>query len=133
MQQTTSSFPDYMALYEQQLKILRNHWWGDMMLEKTESVRITWRISYLAVRDRDEAAFRLLHLWAFLSNKRLWFDFLGPASTRLTEIRCIPEWFRRITRSQIAFARTTGYLSDLVWSRKSVVHQSLPQTPQRIE
>ena len=74
------------------------------------SVWTTWTISYQAIRRRNPAAANLLLLWACLDNKDLWFEIFAPAYRRLTKKKYIPEWFRTVASSKLAFIQTIKLL-----------------------
>ena len=112
MQQTMTSFLEYIALYEEQLRDWPGHERGPTMLFNIRSVCITSRISCSAIGRIDEAAVHLLHVWSYLSDSTLWFELLVPAYERLMKDQCIPEWFCTIAGSTIAFARTMKLLVD---------------------
>ncbi len=111
MEQTKTSPLKYIALYEEQSRL----WSGDRKfktLEDNKIVSITWRISCLAVLRKNEAALQLLQLLAFLGDRNICLELFNPSYEKLTEIGCIPEWFRDVAGCSAAFERTMKHLLD---------------------
>ena len=65
---------------------------------KDQTLYSTWNLSYMHIRKEDEAAAKLLELWAYFDHQDLWFDLLEAGNTDEA-----PSWFLDITRTELTF------------------------------
>ncbi|KAK5214762.1 hypothetical protein LTR47_011818, partial [Exophiala xenobiotica] len=113
MQQTGTSFAQYINLYTTQ--------WKDLMQSQEEdgiplpeyhrSIWTTWMISFKAIRGKSAAAMDLLLLWAFLDNRDLWYGLFDNIGER--DILASPIYrssLHEIGRNEVAFNRAIRLL-----------------------
>ena len=113
MRETATSFAEYIQFYKGQWReLMDSHGSSQAPLQEYQngSVWTTWTISYRAIQRRSKAATNLLLLWACLDSKDLWFELLAPAYKRLKTDECIPEWFRTVASSKLAFTQSIKLL-----------------------
>ena len=61
------------------------------------SIHTTWIISYERIWQVDQAAAKLLKLWAYFDKQDLWYGLLA------SEAEDLPDWYRSLVRSDLAF------------------------------
>ena len=113
MRETKTSFVDYIKFYQEQWRdVMGSYDTAEAPLQEyaNESVGTTWMISYRAIQQKDNAAANLMLLWACLDNKDLWFELLTPAYRKFGTDEFIPEWFRSVASSKLAFTQTVKLL-----------------------
>jgi hypothetical protein len=103
MQDTGIGFAKYTILYKQQWKDLMESQDGSGMPLRDysdRSVWMTWTMSYKAIKAKCEAAANLLHLWAYLDNRDVWYGLLAAARERsIVAAEYMSEWLEDIVNS----------------------------------
>ena len=75
LNQVTTSFADYLRLYETSWLKLQQTSPGLNSYEDRALYSI-WQLSFDQIKRQNELSTKLLKLWAYFDNQDLWFEFL---------------------------------------------------------
>nr|KAK5444074.1 hypothetical protein LTR18_005335 [Exophiala xenobiotica] len=107
MQQTGTTFTQYINLYNNQWKDLTQSQEENgsiPLLEYHHSIWTTWMISFETIRGKSAAAADLLLLWAFLDNRDLWYGLFDGIGKR--DLLASPTYqcsLQEIYKNEVAF------------------------------
>jgi tetratricopeptide (TPR) repeat protein len=105
LHQVTTSFADYLRLYEQSWLRLQQKT-PQLLSYENRALYSTWNISLDQVKQRSDFAEKLLQLWGYFDNQDVWFELLQECP------RGSLEWFSELTEDQISFDEAVRVLSD---------------------
>ncbi|KAI7770703.1 hypothetical protein LZL87_004490 [Fusarium oxysporum] len=74
------------------------------------SVRTTWTISLKEIERQSPSAAKLLRLWAFLDNKRLWHGLIAVTANGKRPQDRWPEWLSEMGGNEVRFLDAVGLL-----------------------
>jgi len=105
LHQTTSSFGDYLEIY--------NESWHDLDRYSHERLNFeervlysTWNLSFAQIQAHDAAAAELLRLMAYFDNQDLWYELFQAGNKHL------PWWWAEVVESNVRFNHVISKLRD---------------------
>ncbi|ERF69365.1 hypothetical protein EPUS_08636 [Endocarpon pusillum Z07020] len=105
LSQTTSTFGDYLQLYEDKLEELEQN--SEGLLEYDDRrLWTTWAISLKQIESHDPEAVKLMQLLAYFDNQHIWYGLLRPGGD------CGLSWLSDVVRNEIRFNRAMAKLHD---------------------
>jgi tetratricopeptide (TPR) repeat protein len=105
LKQVTTSFSDYLRLYEASwLKLQESS--PRLTSYEDRTLYSTWQLSFNHVEQRNGLSAKLLRLWAYFDNQDLWFELLRHGDSE------DPDWIRELAQDQLSFYGAVRVLSD---------------------
>jgi tetratricopeptide (TPR) repeat protein len=105
LDQTTTSFSDYLCLYKESWRRLKETS-PELSSYEDRTLYSTWQISFDNINQRNPLSANLLRLWAYFDNQDLWFELLRHNDSKN------PEWLRELTKDKLSFDSTVRVLSN---------------------
>ena len=91
LKQVTTSFSDYLRLYEASwMKLQRTS--PQLTSYEDRTLYSTWQLSFDRVEQRNGLSAKLLRLWAYFDNQDLWFELLRHSDSE------DPDWMQELTK-----------------------------------
>ncbi|KAK8073318.1 hypothetical protein PG994_004217 [Apiospora phragmitis] len=98
----TTSWAEYLEMYQNSWSRLQQ---GSPDLPAYDSTMYaTWNISFARIQKQDQAAAKLLGMWAYFNKDDLWYELLHQGGSG------IPKWLEDMTEGRITFDKTMRVL-----------------------
>ena len=104
LRQVTTSFADYLRLYEKAWLRLQRR--SPQLTSYDHSLETTWELSLENVRKHNPLSEKLLQFWAYFDNQDIWFQLLQKGRTEG------PQWLLEATQDKIEFDWTMRALCE---------------------
>jgi hypothetical protein len=105
LDQTASSFSDYLRLYKESwVRLMETS--PELNSYEDRTLYSTWHISFDNVKQQNPLSADLLRLWAYFDNQDLWFELLRHSDSE------DPEWIRELTKDEVSFDSAVRVLSN---------------------
>jgi tetratricopeptide (TPR) repeat protein len=105
LDQVTTSFADYLRLYEESWLKLQQTSPGLDSYEN-RALYSTWQLSFDHIKQQNELSIKLLKLWAYFDNQDLWFELLRDGDSNG------PEWLSQLTQDELTFTQAVRTLCE---------------------
>lgn len=134
MQAALCSILRYIELYETTWATLHLENNSEELLKDYQNgiIQTTWMVSYEHIKQKNEAAVNILHLWAFIDCKNIWLELFQPL-TNHTQSNLVLKWFEKTFLDFLSFYDSVVKLlayslinEDIEWDTYTVhpvVHQ----------